>query len=571
MASSAERLADPPGVGRLYAKTVRAGEGAAPNRRYGRTEPRICTPPLRELTEETTLGYDCIRFAEQKLGVSLYPWQKALLLRILELDPALTVPTIWRRDPLDPVFRFRKVVILVARQNGKSTLSQVLSLYFMSELGSRLVLGTAQDIDTAKETWQGAVDLAQESELVGQIKGTPRTTNGQITLEFVSGERYKVKAANRRAGRGLSGDLVLLDELREHQTWDAWAAVTKTTQARPAAMIVALSNAGDATSVVLRYLRKKAHEALGDPDGIVAADDPEKMLPTADELAALKDLADEDGPDPDLEEDPDTLGLFEWSSAPTRAKEDRDGWAEANPSMGYGISERTIAGDCRDDPDPVFLVEVLCRWLDGALDGPFPQGQWEAGVDANSAIDEDSALFYALDVSADRSFSSIGVAGCRADGLPHVEAVASRAGTDWPVRWFAKRASPTTPITVAVQGRGAPVSSLIDDLNAVDGLTVLEVSGPDLGAATARMFDLVRETGPGKGLRHLPQPVLDVAAATAAVRVLGDGALVWDRRKSPVDISMLAAVTFALWALMGRSVAPARSVYDDGAELMFVD
>ena len=29
-------------------------------RTYGREEPRIFTPPLRELTEDTTLGYDVI-------------------------------------------------------------------------------------------------------------------------------------------------------------------------------------------------------------------------------------------------------------------------------------------------------------------------------------------------------------------------------------------------------------------------------------------------------------------------------------------------------------------------------
>jgi phage terminase large subunit-like protein len=80
--------------------------------------------------------------------------------------------------------------------------------------------------------------------------------NGKKALVLKTGERYKVKAANRRAGRGLSGDVMLLDELREHQSWDAWGAITKTTMARAMALVLALSNAGDATSVVLRYLRK---------------------------------------------------------------------------------------------------------------------------------------------------------------------------------------------------------------------------------------------------------------------------------------------------------------------------
>src|SRR5690606_14406289 len=108
--------------------------------------------------------------------------------------------------------------------------------------------------------------------------------------------RYKVKAANRRAGRGLSGNLVLLDELREHQNWQAWGAITKTTLARAEAMILALSNAGDVTSVVLAYLRRTAHRVLGDPDGICAAAEQTAFGPTQFDLDGLEldDVGDDD-------------------------------------------------------------------------------------------------------------------------------------------------------------------------------------------------------------------------------------------------------------------------------------
>src|SRR5690606_12296797 len=183
-------------------------------------------------------------------------------------------------------------VVLVARQNGKSTLSQVLALWFMFVYGVPLVIGTAQDLDVAEEIWAGAVELAEESEDLGPLIERVVKVNGKKALELAKavelpnggGQRYKVKAANRRAGRGLSGDLILLDELREHQSWDAWGAITKTTMARPSALICALSNAGDASSVVLRHLRLSAHRALGDPDGIVEASDPDSLLPSDEEL-----------------------------------------------------------------------------------------------------------------------------------------------------------------------------------------------------------------------------------------------------------------------------------------------
>jgi hypothetical protein len=123
-------------------------------------------------------------------------------------------------------------VLLVARQNGKSTFLQLLALFFMYVRGVALVIGTAQNLDIAEEVWQGAVDIAEDvPDLAAEIERVNKT-NGKKSLELRAGERYKVQAANRRGGRGLSGDLVLMDELREHQSWDAWGAVTKTTLAR---------------------------------------------------------------------------------------------------------------------------------------------------------------------------------------------------------------------------------------------------------------------------------------------------------------------------------------------------
>lgn len=39
----------------------------------GKTVPRIYTPPLRELTPETSLGFAAIEYAHDVLGKTLYP------------------------------------------------------------------------------------------------------------------------------------------------------------------------------------------------------------------------------------------------------------------------------------------------------------------------------------------------------------------------------------------------------------------------------------------------------------------------------------------------------------------
>lgn len=513
------------------------------SKRLGHEQPRIFTPPLRKLTAKSSLGFSVIEFSETILEVELLPWQQWLLVHMLELLP-------------DNSLRFRTVVVLVARQNGKSTLSQIIALWFMYVYGVALVIGTAQDLDVAQEIWQGAVDLALETpELAERIDRIVKV-NGGKALELVDGERYKVKAANRRAGRGLSGDVILLDELREHQSWDAWGAITKTTMARSMALILALSNAGDATSIVLRYLRKMTHASLGDPDGINADDPAAALVPTEyeDDSAVF-------------EVDDDSIAIFEWSAPPGCEIRDRDGWAAANPALGHTISERTIASAARTDPEWIFRTEVLCQWSEGTLEGPFPPDSWERSGDAESKRAPDEAIALCVDVSWDRSTSHIGLASRRSDGNVHVEVIASRTGTEWVTEWLTdkERSSVVREAPVALQAKGAPASSLIQPLREA-GVNVVEWGGSELGAGTGAFYDLVRAAvGEGDaetGVRHRNQPILNIAAANAATKPAGD-TWWWDRRRSTVDVSPLIAVTGASWCLASAMPAkPSVSVYE---------
>lgn len=538
-------------------------------RLLGLTEPRVFTPPLRELTEETSLGYEAILFAEEDLGLKLVPWQKWALVHILELTP-------------DGNLRFRTVVLLIARQNGKSWLSIILALFFMFLLGRKLVIGTAQDLETAEAIWQEAVDLLLEEdddeelvrpELAGLVANVTMG-NGKRTLTLTTSERYKVKAANRRAGRGLSGDLVMLDELREHQTWDAWGAITKTTMARAFALILCLSNAGDASSIVLRHLRKMAHLALGDPDGINREDDdPADLMPDDVEEDPFADELD-DGEEAVLTDD--TLGLFEWSAPPGMSKWDRRGWAQANPSCGYTeLDERAIASACATDPEWIFRTEVLCQWSSSSASGAFPYGAWEAGHDPNSRRDPESQVCYGIDVSFTRGMTRIATASMRADGTVHGEVIASRAGTDWVADWFLDPAHPQRRLgRIAGQGKGAPVSSVIADLHDLvddNGEALLRVTpwqGDQLPLGCARFYDAVAaggrnaEQGGRVTIFHRPSPILDVAVACATTKGLGDGGWVWDRKKSTVDISGLVALNAAYWLLTQPEEDVVESAYE---------
>lgn len=486
--------------------------------RKGAEAPRIYTPPLRELTPETSLGFEAVKFAEQVLGIDLYPWQRWTLIHALEL-----------RD--DGGFRFRTVVLLVARQNGKSTLLLVLALWRMFVDGAPLVLGTAQNLDISEELWQAALDVVQATpELADEVPDTAVVkANGKKQFRTRTGERYKVTTATRKGGRGLSGDLVLLDELREHANFDAWSAVTKTTMARDRAQIWGASNAGDTLSVVLRRLRALAHAQLEWPDG-------------QDESEAIglgpADLGD-DADDEELADD--SLGLFEYSAPPGCSIADRTAWAQSNPAMGYTVTERAIAAAMRTDPEAAFRTEVLCQWVTSTVVGPFPAEDWQATTDNNSRLDPDSPTILAIDVSWRRDHAYIARAGYRRDGRPHVEITADRAGTDWVIPWLEKRRDKIT--AVVVQTNGAPASSLIDQIDRAQ-IPRIDWSGSHLGRAHGIAYDAVAE----RRVHHMQHPGLDLAAATAHTRPSGD-AWVIDRKNSPHDAAPVLAFIGALWAL----------------------
>ena len=493
--------------------------------RKGSTKPRIFTPPLRELTPETSLGFAVIEFARDVLDVRLLPAQEWLFIHALEIIGDFD--TGW-------YFRFRTVLVLMARQQGKTMMSEILALFFLYALGVQLIIGTSTNLDAAEEVWDGVVDIAETNEELAEEIEDIKRSSGRKTITLSGRRRYRIAAANRKGARGKSGDLILLDELREHQDFSAWSAVTKTTMARPNAIVWCMSNAGDGSSVVLRNLRMKAHKKLGDPDGI-NRDAGNTMI----QYEELEDF------------DDDTLGLFEWSAHPDAVITDRDEWALANPSLGYGfVTERSLASACATDPPDEFKTECLCQWVTSTVTPPFPVDSWDAGKDENSTIAKDSPLWWGVDVSSDRAHASIAVCGIRSDGAWHIELVEYRSGTGWLVKWFQNAAPNYSGMKVALQSKGAPIGSMMDVIGAIDGIEIIECKGKDVAGWCGRMYDAVASSTEtdidAVPVYHITQPALDLAANIAATRPLGDGAWAWDRNKSMEDISPLVAVTMAL-------------------------
>ena len=479
----------------------------------GKTVPRVYTPPLRELTEQTSLGFACVAYAREVLKKNLYPWQEWALIHMLEIVGDLGAA--WH-------FRFRTVLIMVSRQCGKTVLSEVLASFFLNVLCVDSIFGTSLSLDKAEEVWEAVInDQETIPELSAEIDRVSRT-NGNKRLILTGLRQYKVGAPTRRAGRGDSNDLVLLDEVREQRDFEVIAAAAASTNAKPNGLIICFSNAGDPDSVVLRQMREQA-------------------IAKIEHRNANYDFGGEID---------DSLGLFEWSAPDGAATDDIEALAQANPAMGYGLlTERALMANRQTFPENKFRSECMCQQVETILPQPFPDGAWNAGVDAMSRIAPESPIWFGIDMSQDRRWTTISACGMRTDGNYHIEVVARRLGCDWAIDWFRQR-TPRGPMKLCFQSRGAPVSGLAEQICTLTDVERVAIEGPELTNGWNRFYDAVAALEPdahrgGVQVYHLPQPVLDQPAKTCQLRNIGGGVELPDRVKSPDDIAPLFSCAMA--------------------------
>ena len=500
----------------------------------GITEPRIYTKELRPLTEETSLGFSCIEYAETVLRKTLYPWQRWALIHALEIIGDLFGT--WH-------FRYRSILFMLSRQNGKTVLSEIIASFFLNVLMVESIFGTSLSLEKAEEVWEAVInDQETFPELSGDIHRISRT-NGKKRIELTGGRKYKVGAPSRRAGRGDSNDLVMLDELREQRDWETWSAAVASTNAKPNGLVICFSNAGDPDSIVLRQIRSQAMGKKVDLGGDV---------------------------------DENTIGLFEWSAKEGSATDDMEAIAQANPAMGYGrLTERAILANRETFPEAKFRSECLCQQVETILPPPFPDGAWESGVDLNSFITPSAEVFFGIDLSQDRRWTSIAACGLREDGNYHIEVVARRIGTEWAIDWFRERALKGR-MKLAFQSRGAPVGGLAEQICTISGVERFAIEGADLSNGWGRFYDGICASLPdreGKRIYHLPQPVMDAPGKTMQLRQMGGGISLPDRIKSPDDIAPLFACIMAFTAASkpdGEGKKIFKSAYASGAAMTFV-
>lgn len=280
-----------------------------PDELVGHAHPRIAPPvPARSRYRE-------FKVSASEMGIRLMDWQEQAARYITATAPG-------------GVHLYREVCILVARQQGKTTLMKP---HIIRELrAGRKVLHIAQNRNLPRQMFGMIADAMSETDadLFPRRRGKiiwPRFGAGQEELVLTNGGSYRIAASSRGGARGMSTDTVIIDELREMESDEVTAAAEPTLTMSADPQIIYLSNAGSDASVVLNAVRARAG----------------------------KDEA---------------LAYLEWSAAPERAADDREGWAEANPALGHfppvlrsledAYRRALLSGNLAE-----FETERLCRWV----------------------------------------------------------------------------------------------------------------------------------------------------------------------------------------------------------------
>lgn len=480
---------------------------ATPSDVRGKQRPRVrWVPPYSSST-----GEEAIELCEMA-GLVLDPWQGLIL-----------TDSLGERE--DGRWACFEVGVNLPRQNGKDGLLEARELTGLFLLGERMIIHSAHQFDTSLEHFRRLLTLIEETpDFDRRVKRVVRS-HGEEGIELKTGQRIRFRTRTKGGGRGFTGDLVIFNEAMDIPE-ATHAAILPTLSARSVQHNPQVWYTGSAVD-------KWTHD-----NGIV--------------FARVRERG--------MSEDP-ALGYFEFSpdcDAPAEAGEildDPQAWAEANPALGIRISLEHVERERRSMDPRTFAVERMgigdYPSTDGADAQVISSETWADCADLESA--PEGALCFAFDVTPDRSYASVCVAGKRSDGLWHTEVMKRERGTGWVVEYLQERVEKHRPEQVICDGSG-PAASLLTPLQQVD-IEVTVVTAKEHAQACGNFYDACE----GKTLRHLDTPDMAAAIKGAVQRPLGD-AWAWSRKNSTIDISPLVGCTLALW---GISQGDGHSVYED--------
>ncbi len=250
--------------------------------------------------------------------LELEPWERALV--------ACTFGIVDRKTRLR---KYRQVMLVVGRKNGKSTLASAIGLYLMigdGEAGSE-VYAAATKKDQAKIIWNEAVKMVRKSP---SLKKRIKPLVAEMRAGF-NESTFKPLGADSDTLDGLNVHGAMLDEIHAWKTKDLYDVIVDGEAAREQPLTFITTTAGTVRESIYDILYAQAESLINgfeDPDGY--KDD--TFLPVIYELDNRK----------------------EWT--------DETCWMKANPGLGTIKNRKTLEDKVRKAQTDTLLVKnLLCK------------------------------------------------------------------------------------------------------------------------------------------------------------------------------------------------------------------
>ena len=406
------------------------------------------------------------------------------------------------------------VVMSIPRQVGKTYfVGGVAFAVCLLTPGSK-VIWTAHHSNTADETFEAMSAMAQQLKVSPHVRAV-RSTNGQQRIIFRNRSRIEFGARERGFGRGKQKvSLLVLDEAQI------------LTDSALENMVPSMNRATNPLMFMMGTPPRPQ-----DP-GEMFTNKRARALDKTSKNAVYIELAADSDADPD----------------------DRAQWAKANPSYPHFTPEEAMLRMREIFTDDGFKREALGIWDAVGDSRVIDAAVWEAQGDrASMAIDRRTL---AIDVSMDRKFATVSLAGLRADGNWHVELFQERddiRGVDWVIPWVKTLTEKKSALHAVVIDE---MSGLVEKRNGRHFLigtdiavTLAGASGRDMAIACAKFYDGITDGS----VFHTDQAPVNVALSVATKRPL-QGGWAWNRKDSTSNISPMVSQTLALWGAQNDNV-----------------
>ena len=497
------------------------------------TSSTFLSPEPRLLKSPASAGHygDSASTFLERVGVSLFEWQKAVLAHLLSVND-------------EGLFTASEAGLLVSRQSGKSELLVAFALCHLflfprTDGKPKTVLLSAHEYKTATEIYRrikGVIEstpaLEAKIEHIYDSSGRQeiilKPRKGQTT-----GDRIKFVARSKNSGRGFTADVIIADEA---QTWSvaSYEALTYTQSTIKNKQLLMAGTVPDETKD-----EYEVFEALRDRGRSPQGENPNTLW---------------------MEYTPE--GSEDWETAQAIDPYDEATWEQANPSIDLLISRNTIREQLERDNSgskESFKRERLSIWPTKPLlseddtKNDVDMTLWEESAQRPAPMHGES-LTLSVQVADSGSHASISVASELPDGRHYVEHIHSQMQTLWVPGKLKSLMSELGTQSVILDEKKC--AGIVPDLKR-EKIKYFSVRPSELAGAHALFVELANASR----LVHRGQDSLTESLKHAGIRNVASYGSTWSQDDPTESITQIQSATLAVFGVKNaQQIKPKRGL-----------